>query len=219
MVNVLLLRRVAAIIGAAMVSVVVSAEELASEPAFVFLRPKTSFFWNTATNSTLTVPIAYPSGASRATLEVVGVDYRRVYDDISGKEFTFMVPAPTSPDTENVYGLTLAFNDAAATVRTARLGLVLGMSPGAEATVRCQSPSATSAWRKVHGRAVLPIPCGATSFTVDGVETDTGLGGALGWYAMRRIGAGERVALSLVADGDEYTASLVGSTGMMVIFR
>jgi len=217
--NTMIVRKMATIVGAAMVSVAVPAEELTSEPTFVFLRPETSSFWNTATNSTMTVPIDYPNGATRATLEVTGIDYRRVYDGIDGNEFTFEVPAPVSPETENVYDLALTFDDMARTMRTAKLGLVQGLSPDAEGTTRCLAPSVAKVWKKVQGRTVLPIPYGTTSFTVNGVETDTGLGGAQGWYALRRVGSDESVTLSLVADGVEYMASLLGSTGLMVVFR
>ena len=33
-------------------------------------------------------------------------------------------------------------------------------------------------------RAVIPIPCGMASFTVNGEDVDTGLGGNQGWYAL-----------------------------------
>lgn len=217
--NTMIVRKMATIVGAAMVSVAVPAEELTSEPTFVFLRPETSSFWNTATNSTMTVPIDYPNGATRATLEVSGIDYRRVYAGIADDEFTFEVPAPVSPETENVYDLVLTFDDVARTTRTAKLGLVQGLSPDAEGTTRCLAPSVAKVWKKVRGRTVLPIPYGTTSFMVNGVETDTGLGGAQGWYALRRVGSDESVTLSLVADGVEYMASLLGSTGLMVVFR
>lgn len=212
-------RKMAALVGAAMVSVAVPAEELTSEPTFVFLRPETSSFWNTATNSTMTVPIDYPRGARAATLSVRGLGYEQTYAGITGATFTFELPAPTSPETENVYDLTLAFDDAAATVRTAKLGLVQGLSPDAEGTTRCLAPATAKVWRRAKGRAVLPIPYGTTSFTVNGVERDTGLDGAQGWFAIGGIGPEEDVSLTLMAGGVEYAASLLGGGGLMMIFR
>ena len=44
-------RKMATLVGAAMVSVAVPAAELTSEATFVFLRPETSSFWNTADNN------------------------------------------------------------------------------------------------------------------------------------------------------------------------
>ncbi len=217
--NTMIARKMATLVGAAMVSVAVPAEELTSEPTFVFLRPETSSFWNTATNSTMTVPIDYPRGARAATLSVRGLGYEQTYAGITEATFTFELPAPTSPETENVYDLTLAFDDAAATVRTAKLGLVQGLSPDAEGTTRCLAPATAKVWRRAKGRAVLPIPYGTTSFTVNGVETDTGLDGAQGWFAIGGIGPEENVSLSLMAGGVEYAASLLGGGGLMMIFR
>ena len=218
--NTMIARKMATLVGAAMVSVAVPAEELTSEPTFVFLRPETSSFWNTATNSTMTVPIDYPRGARAATLSVRGLGYAQTYAGITEATFTFELPAPTSPETENVYDLTLAFDDAAATVRTAKLGLVQGLSPDAEGTTRCLAPATAKVWRRAKGRAVLPIPYGTTSFTVNGVETDTGLGGVQGWFAIGGIGPEENVSLSLMAGGVEYAASLLGGGGgLMMIFR
>lgn len=217
--NTMIARKMATLVGAAMVSVAVPAEELMSEPTFVFLRPETSSFWNTATNSTMEVPIDYPNGATRATLAVSGVGYDRVYSDITDDAFVIELPAATSPETENVYDLVLTFNDASKTTRTAKLGLVQGLSPDAEGITRCLAPSTARVWRKVQGRTVLPIPYGTTSFTINGAEIDTGLGGAQGWYALGKVGAGENASLSIVAGGVEYMASLLGAAGMMVIFR
>ena len=59
-------RKVAAPAGATVLAVSAPAAKLSSEPTFVFLRPETSSFWNTATNSTMTLPIDYPSGATKA---------------------------------------------------------------------------------------------------------------------------------------------------------
>ena len=216
--NTMIARKMATLVGAAMVSVAVPAETIESEPTFVFLRPETSSFWNTATNNTMTVPIDYPAGATSAELTVRGVDYQWIYKDITTSEYTFDLPAATSPETENVYDLTLTFNDG--TERTAKLGLVQGLSPDAEGTTRCLAPTGSKVWNKVKGRAVLPIPYGMTSFKINGVDTDTGLDGAQGWYALGKIDPNEPVSLSMTADGKEYMASLLGGgAGLMLIFK
>jgi hypothetical protein len=59
----------------------VSADELSSpeqtwsmsDSTFVFIKPETSFFWHTATNSTMTLPVDFPEGATSATLVVTGM--------------------------------------------------------------------------------------------------------------------------------------------------
>ena len=211
-------RKMATLVGAAMVSVAVPAAELTSEPTFVFLKPETSSFWNTATNNTMTVPIDFPSGATCASLSVRGLDYDREYVGITTTEFSFELPAPTSPETENVYDLTLRFDNNV--TRTAKLGLIQGLSPDAEGTTRCLAPQTAKVWQKVKGRAVLPIPYGTTSFTVNGVETETGLGGAQGWYAIEGLTFGKGASLSLMAGGVQYAASLIGGPGgLMLILK
>ena len=216
--NTMIARKMATLVGAAMVSVAVPAAEITSEPTFVFLKPETSSFWNTATNNTMTVPIDYPTGATRATLQVSGIGHSSSYANITGPEYTFDLPAATSPETENVYDLTLTFDDG--TVRMAKLGLVQGLSPDAEGSTRCLAPIGSKVWNDVRKKAVLPIPYGMTSFKINGEETDTGLQGAQGWYALGKVRNGEAVSLSMVADGVEYAASLLGSgAGLMLIFR
>ena len=108
-------RKVAALAGAAFLAVSASAAVVSSEPTFVFLRPETSSFWNTATNSTMTLPIDYPSGATKATLTVSGVDYSRVYPDIAAPQASIEIdlPMPDSPQAENVYELSLTFDNGA----------------------------------------------------------------------------------------------------------
>ena len=216
--NTMIARKMATLVGAAMVSVAVPAAELTSEATFVFLRPETSSFWNTATNNTMTVPIDYPTGATSAALSVRGLGYHCVYRDIRANEYTFELPAATSPETENVYDLTLTFDNGVE--RTAKLGLVQGLSPDSEGTTRCLAPSGSRVWNKVKGQAVLPIPYGMTSFKVNGEDVDPELKGAQGWYALGKIDPNESVSLSMTADGKEYMASLLGGgAGLMLIFR
>ena len=216
--NTMIARKMATLVGAAMVSVAVPAAELTSEATFVFLRPETSSFWNTATNNTMTVPIDYPVGATKATLAVTGLGYSEEYADLTGDSFTFTLPSATSPETENVYDLTLTFDNG--TIRTAKLGLVQGLSPDSEGTTRCLAPSGSRVWNKVKGQAVLPIPYGMKTIKINGVDTDTGLDGAQGWYALGRVEPNETVTLSGVAGDVEYAASLLGGgAGLMMILR
>ena len=211
-------RRMATVVGASVLSVAVGAMELTSEPTFVFLRPETSSFWHTATNGVMTVPIDYPAGAKKATLDVTGVGYSRSYVNLTGESFSFSLPAADSPQSENVYDLKLTFDDG--TERRAKLGLIQGLSPDAEGTTRCLAPANGKVWADINKKAVLPIPYGMTSFKVNGEETDTGLDGSQGWYAIGKIRNGETVSLSMVADGVEHMASLLGSgMGMMLIFK
>lgn len=191
-----------------------------SESFTAFLRPDESSFWRTAPSKTVTVPIDWPEGASAATLTVTGLGYSHVYTDISGESYTFDLPDAVDSQTENVYDLTLAFNDADTTMRTAKLGLIAGLTTLAEGTTRCRLPVGSRAWNKAGGlRAVLPIPYGTVSFTVNGVETDTGLGGAQGWYALDGLVPGRATELALSTDEGDYSASLFGAGGILLLVR
>ena len=217
--NMIMARKVAALAGAAVLTVSAPAAKLSSEPTFVFLRPETSSFWNTATNSTMTLPIDYPSGATKATLTVNGVGYNRVYPNLMADSIEIDLPVPDSPKTENVYELTLAFDNGAPS-RTAKLGLIKGLDSGAKGSTRCIAPAQGKVWSTATDRAVLPIPYGTTSFTVNGVEHDTGLDGAQGWYALSPIAPGAEISLSCLADGVSYAASILGGgNGMFLIFK
>ena len=208
-------RKTAGIIGAALTTLAVGSRELTSEPTFVFLRPETSSFWHTATNNVMTVPVDFPIGASSATMYVSGVAYNRIYENIETDSFTFELPEADSDETENVYDLRLVFNDPGSTVRTAKLGLIRGLSPDPEGVTRCLAPSSGRLWQRTTGRAVVPIPYGTTSFQVNGVETPTGLDGAQGWFAMDVPAGG--VSLSLVAPGISSAVSLLGAGGGMLL--
>lgn len=207
-----------ALVGAVMLCVSASANEIISNTSFVFVNPETSSFWNTAAGNTVTVQLDYPAGATSASLQVRGFGYSRDYNDITKTtddgertEYTFTVPEADSPEAENVYDLTLVFNDAAATVRTAKIGVVESFACGGEAGTRCVVPENSYAWRRLKGHAVMPIPYGTTSFTLNGVETDTGLGGAQGWYAIGGLASGETLELGFTAQDCEGEASLKGA--------
>ena len=162
-----------------------------SAGTFVFLQPEKSSFWHTATNSTMTVPVDFPEGSSSARLTVRGVGYLREYEGVTVPMFTFELPKPDKPEKENVYDLTLTFDDG--TERTAKIGLIQGLKSGPNGSTRCLAPAEGNAWCRARKRAVLPIPYGTRAICVNGVETDTGLGGAQGWYALPVVG-GERVS-------------------------
>ena len=222
--NMIMARKVAALAGAAVLTVSAPAAKLSSEPTFIFLRPETSSFWNTATNSTMMLPIDYPSGATKATLTVNGVDYRKVYPDLTGDSIEIDLPAPDSPKTENVYELSLTF-DNGATPRTAKLGLIQGLDSGAKGSTRCIAPASGKVWETAKYRAVLPIPYGTETFSVklnggEWRDVDTGLNGAQGWYALSPIAKGDSVSLSYLADGVSHFASFIGGgDGFFVILK
>lgn len=193
-----------------------------SESFVAFLRPDESSFWRTAPGNSVTVPVDFPEGAETATLQVKGCGsgYSKTYQDITAESFSFSLPSATDTRSEDVYELTLTFDDESGTVRTARIGLIKGIGTDPSGRTRCVVPPGSRSWSKVDGtRAVLPIPYGATSLTVNGTEMDTGLGGAQGWYALTGLTSGNATELSLSADGETFYASLVSAAGLMFILR
>lgn len=204
-----------------MVGLTARADGLTSDSAFVFLSPETSYFWRTATNNVMTLPVEFPDGATSATLVVTGLSYSATYAGITTNEFTLSLPPASSPSEENVYGLTLTFDNGKE--RSASLGLIQGLAAGAEGSTRCIAPFGSRKWRRVENRAVMPIPYGTKAFSFqiegEGEITETGLDGAAGWYAFR-LGGGERADVSMTdADDVEWAASLMGRIGVLLFIR
>ena len=198
-----------------------AAAGMTSDSSFVFLAPETSFFWHTATNNTMALPVVFPDGADSATLSVTGLSYTATYSGIVTNEFLLTLPAASKPSEENVYDLTLTFNDG--TVRTARLGLIQGLVGGNEGATRCLAPFGSSKWRRVEERAVFPIPYGVTAFSLllDGVDeiSETGLDGAAGWYALSM--SGRKTAALAMTDADDvaWSAALKREVGVVISLR
>lgn len=193
-----------------------------SDAAYVQFVKDTSSFWNTATNRTMSLPVDFPPGATKATLAVEGRTYRDEYADIVDSSVAVTLPAAGNPSEEDVYELTLFFDDPAKTVRTARLGLIQGLMPGGEGCSRCLFVPNSRRWSKVRGACVLPVPYGST-LTVAGekvVAGEKGFTGAQGWFALRSLAVGETVKL-ILTDGDvENEVDLLGAGGgMSIIFR
>ena len=185
-----------------------------SNAAFVEVVAGKSSFWHTATNATLSLPVEFPPLASSASLAVKGVKYSRLYEGITraslaGGDFALSLPPASSMAAENVYALTLSFDDG--TVRTARLGLLCGAYGTTRAGTRCLFDETSSAWQRADSpAAVLPIPYGVETISVDGEEVTTGLDGRQGWYALRLPGSGAARTVTM-SDGDaDYEASLFG---------
>ena len=209
-----MLRTVVAI-GAALSTVAAIAAPGESGASLVLLDTEQNSFWHTATNELLSVPVDFPPGATSASLSVRGIGYSRDYADIQTNEFAFVLPTPNAPEEENVYSLTLAFDDG--TVRTARLGLVQGLSPAGEGATRCLVPGEGRKWSKVRGCAVMPVPPEATALEVNGQAVDLAANPI--WYALDGVPCGETVTVSMTVDGEAFTKNLVGAGGSAIIVR
>lgn len=195
-----------------------------SKGTFVFTRPDESFFWRTASNTTVRLNLPFPSDAMSATLTVSqNGQVIREYDDLAADAVDAVdvtLPAATTPETEVVYDLLLAF-DTGATM-SASLAVVMGSGAGGEwLRTRCLGTSETK-WRKIRRSAVLPIPYGTTSLTLNGEPVDPGLEGAAGWYPWGPLSQ-ESVAqgASLTVDGETYgvDAFRFADLGLMLLVR
>lgn len=198
-----------------------SAAGALSESFTAFLRPDESSFWRTAGGSSVTVPVDFPSGAQTATLAVEGVGsgYSKVYGGIAEESFRFELPEAADSQSEDVYELTLSFDDEAKTVRTAKIALVKGLMPDASGKTRCLVPEHSRKWNRVNGgRAVVPVPCGATSLAVDGAECP-GLDGKQGWCVIGNLKSGEAAEAVLTVGGEQYAASLMSAGGLLFLVR
>lgn len=190
-----------------------------SDESLVFVNAGASYFWHTATNNVLALPIVFPNGATSASLAVTGLRYS--FNDTITEEGDYLleIPQATSPQTENVYSLTLTFDDEAETVQTATLGLVTSYGANGGGSTCVLVPNGTARWGKVEQRAVMPIPYGATSLTVSGVASDTGLGGDAGWYALA-VSAGSSQILAMTdAVGTVWTTTLTGIAPTVMVFK
>lgn len=209
----------AVLTAAAMLPLMAVAAGNTSDPMFVYVNPKSCYHWHTATNSTMVLPVCFPSGASSATLSVNGAVQA---SGITTDSVTVNLPSPRCGSQEDVYELSLGFDNGK--TYTTRLGLVCGYTESDTGSTRCLAPSGDSAWGKMDSLAVIPVPYGTTSLTAalnGGIATpvDTGLGGAAGWYALRLKG-GSTVDLAAETPEGDFVASLSGaSTGFFLIVR
>lgn len=185
-----------------------------SDPTTILLQPERSSFWRTATNSTVELRIDYPDGATKAELAVQGGTFAVRVPDITLGAYSVRFPEPTSPGAEDVYSLTLAFDNGV--TNTATLAVVSG-SGVAEPVATSVLPPGRK-WRKVGRSAVLPIPFGTTELAIDGEPVVTGLDGAQGWYGWRRIDSGSHTLL-LSDEAGSVEVEVDTKAGLILIFR
>lgn len=179
-------------------------------------------FWHTATNGTLTVPVCFKDGATSATLTVRGSKYLHVYENITTSDFTFSLPSAEDVSREDVYELSLVFNNG--TEQKARIGLPYGLMAGTEGATRCISGSSPDRWAKAYGNCMMPVPAGTTALSVGGTpvtDETAGFTGAQGWLALGQIEKGTSVAVTLSAGGQTAERTLVGAAfgGFLMIFH
>ena len=169
-------------------------------------------FWHTATNETLAVPVCFKDGATSARLTVRGSRYVHMYEGIATDEFIFSLPPAEDVAHEDVYELSLAFDNG--TEMKARIGLPYGLMQGAEGATRHVPADQPGLWAKTYGNGLLPVPAGTAALSVDGspvTEDTVGFTGAEGWLALGHIEKGATVDVALSADGQTTERTLVGA--------
>ena len=186
-------------------------------PTFVFLQPEKTALWSTGTGESFSIAIPYPPGVEKkATLSVSGYRYSETYSVNDDSSFVLTLPSPEEnrPDKENVYTLTLTFDDGS--VQTAKLGGIAGFDGSSEGTTRCLLSQDDPRWRTVKRSAVLPIPYGTETISVNGTETDTGLDGAAGWFLLAPLSGGTSYSLEM---GDASAMLNAYADGTVLVFR
>jgi len=185
----------------------------------VFLLPDSSTLWRTAPCAEFEVPVFLPYGASEATLVVAGYRYRQEYTGIADGMFLLSLPPANTGDGENVYDLTLTFNDAAATTQHAKLAVVQGAAVGsaADAEVRV---AGSRKWSNVVTKAVLPIPSGVDAVSINGSTEEESSWQSPGWLLLSSQ-PGTAYDISLSGGGSSlFEAILRGvAPGFMLIYR
>ena len=194
-----------------------ASEAVSASPAFVFLQPETTALWCTGAGNSFSLAIPYPPGVEKtATLSVSGYRYSATYQIEGESSFVLTLPKPEEnrPDKENVYSLTLTFSDGS--VKTASLGGIAGFDGSSEGTTRCFLSKSDPRWGTVKRSAVLPIPYGAETISVNGTETDTGLDGASGWFLLAPLSGG--TSYYLAVDGASAVLNAYAD-GTVLVFR
>ena len=195
------------------------AAAMMAEATEVFMLPTSNIMWRTAPSPEFEVPVLMPYGASSATLVVTGHNYRREYTGIGDGQFRISLPAAESAIDENVYDLTLTFDDQAATTRHAKLAVVQGVSMEGTAEAAVGSEDSPN-WRRVRSRAVLPIPYGARTLSVNGQSVFLDPADTPGWRMFTAV-AGTSYDVQLADNASlMWEAMLIGfPTGFKFIFR
>ncbi len=171
-----------------------------SEPTLIYANARESLLWHTTPFGGTTVRWDKPAAATNATLTVICDGSSHTYANLTGESCEIALPGgAATADGEDVVTLTLAFDDG--TVRTAYLGAVTGLGSDGSAMAAPPRNAALPSWAKFHDRAVVAIPCGATSLTVNGTPLPD-LDGSAGWRSIRRASGVGDYDLSMTLDGE-----------------
>ena len=178
-----------------------SVEGVQSAPMHIYVDAGQFFMWHTATGQTVHLEWDLPPSANMADLTIEGWGVNETRRGLTECGADVTLPPATDRRSENVYRITLAFDDGSS--RTATLGAVCGFAAnpdGAMVPVRCRLDSTGDGWSREHKRFVLPVPAGTETLTVAGQEVDAGLGGDAGWYGAGPFASGTWTRLEVAGE-------------------
>lgn len=156
-----------------------------SDAIGVFVETEKTSFWRTSASPSFSVDLDYPPQADSVAVDVRGAKFHRTWEGVTAPSIAIDLPA-ASADDENVYTLTLTFNDG--TVRTASFAVVASQAVGDETVATFGRTAGTG---EVTARSVLPLPYGTTDLTVDGEPVTSGSTGPQGWFVCGKMSRGE----------------------------
>lgn len=201
----------------ALLTAVAAALSSAVNAADAFLLPKENILWYTAVSSDFDVPVLLPRGATSAKLVVSGKGYSRTYEEIGEGMLSLSLPGADSAGEENIYDLTLTFNDEPPTVQHARLAVCQGAASGGSASADVRTASLPE-WHKATKKALIPIDKGVDTIVVNGTPEDDSPWSSPGWFYLTAQ-SGKTYDLALKKGGDIVaSATLNAAVNSLTIF-
>ena len=184
----------------------------------VFAAPQRTRLWNTVPGGGVTLPVAFPPGATLAQLSVRGPGYSQDYPDITTNAVKISLPTATDAASEAVYDLTLAFDDGSE--QHARLAVIDGYDLGSTGSTVCRLPKPSVRWGRSKSRsAVIPIPAGPRNLTVDGIPAgEINADDSATWFQVTGIGEAT-CALVLTMEEGEFSETLSLAPGFPLFIR
>ena len=189
--------------------------DVVSDPITILTDTAENAFWRTARSNAFDLQWDFPRGATKATLTVKGVKYETRHEDLTQTSINLQLPAPTVKGGENVYELTLAFDNG--DVLTESIGVIAGVADsGQSGAIRIANPS-SQRWSRCRSVAVMPIPADATSLTVDGQPVD-GLDGTFRWFATDANATTPRM-VAMTDGAGVHEAGLLSVGGLFIVVK
>jgi hypothetical protein len=172
----------------------------------LFVDIENSLMWRTSASSEPEIEWDTPDGAVSATLYVRSMTGETSFDVTGLSKKRISLALPVSWETENVHNLVLEFNMGESNiVRRGQIGTVCSMTVEGNAA-SAQIREKTDKWNIVkQSRAVIPVPAGVESLSIDGNEMPLDTFGTAGWYGWKSI--------KPKADDAPYTLSLAFEDG------